>query len=133
MWAGVPESHMGGVLTGKKWKFFQWGWGWGRGFQQGRGRTGLKLFQHGGLASEGQQQWEEKINFNQTSRFGENWIVHPVYQLDRRFKQSNPGSIPLWSNCPNRTGIVTGRSGPVFKTIENIHKSRTDIGNKISV
>ena len=27
VWVGVPRNRVGGVPTGKKWKFFLWGWG----------------------------------------------------------------------------------------------------------
>ena len=86
------------------------GGGGGGGFQQGRGRTGFparacvptskkeKLFQRRGLADGGRRQWEEKNNFNQTHRFEENWTVRPIYRLDRRFKRSNPSSMPFQSN-----------------------------------
>lgn len=55
--------------------------GAGVGFDEQKGEA----FPAWGLTGEGRQ-WEEKISFNRTNRFGENRTVHPDYWLDCQFK-----------------------------------------------
>ena len=49
-------------------------------------------------------QFKKKNHFNSPNR-----MVRSVHRLDRRFKQSDPGSIPFQPNQPDQTGNATGR------------------------
>ena len=46
------------------------------------------------------------------------------YRLDRRFKRSDPGSIPFRSNWPDRTKTVTGRRSDRTRTVTSRRSDR---------